>query len=351
MRQLSRTSRPDSKQSSRSDSPSSTQSPPGTPLPPTPNPPLDNMSSLGFLSYFKVPLAVSTVLVAGLSGLLYWKQNEIIYPRNFPIGTRTEVPRPSDFPEYDNMHDAEELFIPTPDGQVLHAYLMKPGNKSAYGRSNSGVTIIMFHGNAGNIGHRLPIAGVMDINVRCNILMLEYRGYGKSTGAPDEKGLNIDAQAGLDWIRSREDLRKTKIIVYGQSLGGAVSIQLVARNLDTGDIAGLILENTFLSIRKMIPAALPPARYLTPLCHQIWPSEQTLPAIDSIPILFLSGEQDEIVPPSHMLRLHALCTSANKRIRTFPTGTHNNTVAMPGYFDAVSDFIDHYIIKADVLRR
>ncbi len=115
------------------------------------------------------------------------------------------------------------------------------------------ITIIMFHGNAGNIGHRLPVAGVLDQFVDANILMVEYRGYGLSTGRPDEKGLNVDGQTALDYVRERKDLSGSKIVVYGQSLGGAVSIQLVARNLEQGDIAALILENTFTSIRKLIP--------------------------------------------------------------------------------------------------
>ena len=111
----------------------------------------------------------------------------------------------------------------------------------------------MFHGNAGNIGHRVPIARALQESLGCNVLMLEYRGYGLSTGTPDENGLMIDAQTGLDWIRNREETKDTKIVVYGQSLGGAVSIKLVAQNQKAGDIAGLILENTFTSIRKLIP--------------------------------------------------------------------------------------------------
>ena len=83
--------------------------------------------------------------------------------------------------------------------------------------------------------------------------MLEYRGYGASTGTPDEKGLMIDAQTGLDWIRTSTETKDNKIVVYGQSIGGAVAIQLVAKNQDAGDVIGLILENTFTSIRKMIP--------------------------------------------------------------------------------------------------
>lgn len=83
--------------------------------------------------------------------------------------------------------------------------------------------------------------------------MLEYRGYGLSTGTPNEEGLMIDAQTGIDYIRQRAETSKTKIVIYGQSLGGAVSIQLVAKNQEAGDIAGLILENTFTSMRKLIP--------------------------------------------------------------------------------------------------
>jgi fermentation-respiration switch protein FrsA (DUF1100 family) len=173
--------------------------------------------------------------------------SEIIYPRNLPPGTRTEVPRPHEF----NIEESEELSITTPDGETLSGFLVKPPNKS----QARPITILSFHGNAGNIGHRLPIAKVLAEQLQCTTLMLEYRGYGLSTGSPNEKGLAIDAQTGLDYIRSREDLKGNRIVVYGQSLGGAVSIDLVSRNKGTGDIKGLILENTFLSIAKMIPKA------------------------------------------------------------------------------------------------
>jgi fermentation-respiration switch protein FrsA (DUF1100 family) len=111
----------------------------------------------------------------------------------------------------------------------------------------------MFHGNAGNIGHRVPIAKVLEETLGCNVMLLEYRGYGLSSGSPDENGLKIDAQTGVDYIRQRAGLKDTKIIIHGQSLGGAVAIDLVANNQDRDDIAALILENTFLSIRKLIP--------------------------------------------------------------------------------------------------
>lgn len=106
----------------------------------------------------------------------------------------------------------------------------------------------------------------------------------------------IDAQTAIEYLRERAETSSHKIIVYGQSLGGAVAIKTVAKNQKAGDIAGLVLENTFLSMRQLIPSVVPPARYLTILCHQVWPSESLIPTITEVPILFLSGLQDEIVP-------------------------------------------------------
>jgi fermentation-respiration switch protein FrsA (DUF1100 family) len=112
----------------------------------------------------------------------------------------------------------------------------------------------MFHGNAGNIGHRIPIARMFMQRMGCSVLMLEYRGYGLSTGSPDEVGLMIDAQTGFDYLRQRPDTRDNDIVLYGQSLGGAVAIQLAAKNQKDKKLIGLVLENTFLSMRKLIPS-------------------------------------------------------------------------------------------------
>lgn len=169
----------------------------------------------------------------------------MIYPRNIPVDARTNVPSPRQF----GIKDFEDLQIPTPDGQSLHALFLRP----PLGRRQRNLTVLMFHGNAGNIGHRVPIAKALQDTLHCNVFMLEYRGYGLSTGTPDEAGLKIDAQTALDYLRQRPETRDTKIVVYGQSLGGAVAINLVATNQEEDEISGLILENTFLSIRKLIP--------------------------------------------------------------------------------------------------
>ncbi|KAI2776053.1 alpha/beta-hydrolase [Daldinia loculata] len=284
-------------------------------------------------AYMRLPALASTGVAAVLTTLLYFKQKALIYPSHMPPNARTNVPRPSQF----GIKDFEELVIPTNDGEKLSAFYIR-GPK---GGRNSKCTILMFHGNAGNIGHRLPIARMLINYIGCNVFMLEYRGYGLSTGEADEKGIAIDAQTALDYLRSRAETSSHKLVVYGQSLGGAVSIKLVSKNQHAGDIVGLILENTFLSMRSLIPSVIPPAKYLTMLCHQVWPSESILPSITEVPILFLSGLQDEIVPPSHMRKLYELATTPTKIWKPLPGGDHNSSVLEEGYFEAISDFVSN----------
>ncbi|KAG8525256.1 uncharacterized protein KY384_008900 [Bacidia gigantensis] len=305
------------------------------------------------LAYARYPLYIFTSLFTLCSGALYWKQNEIIYPRFMPPGCREPagVPTPDQF----GISDWSSPTLITPDGERLHTFLVQPprthpnygngrgrvqeeGEKDggAEGRGGrGGLVVIMFHGNAGNIGHRLPIAKIIAEQAGVRVFLVEYRGYGLSTGQPDEEGLVRDAQTALDWVRQSEECRGDGVVVYGQSIGGAVAVRVVVTNQpnrfggrgnggggdseseeegEGGEIRGLMLENTLTSMRKLIPrekrvdgraeektaltrsSALPPAKYLAPLCHQTWKSEEYIPKIRNVPILFLSGLKDEIIP-------------------------------------------------------
>jgi abhydrolase domain-containing protein 13 len=295
-----------------------------------------NMS--GMLSYLRIPVIASSALTALGSSLLYFKQNDIIYPANLPPGARTDIPTPERF----HLEGADSIKFPTPDGETLHAYILRPPNPAL--RKN--VTLLTFHGNAGNVGHRLPIGKVLSESLGCHVFMAEYRGYGLSTGSPSEEGLTIDGQTALDFVRNHDELRKTTIVIYGQSLGGAVTIKLVQANQDIGDIAGVILENTFTSIRKLIPSVMPPAKYIASWCHQKWSSDETILKMTNtdIPILFLSGLRDEIVPSHMMKTLYQSCPT-RKTFKTFPDGDHNSTVAEPGYFDAIWQFLMQEVLN------
>ncbi|RMZ80598.1 hypothetical protein DV738_g2691, partial [Chaetothyriales sp. CBS 135597] len=286
------------------------------------------------ISYLRMPFLAGWGLTALGSTLLYFRQNDLIYPANVPAGSRTQVPEPTQF----GIRNADSVNLQTPDGETLHAYLLRPANSSI----SKNCTIITFHGNAGNVGHRLPIGKILADTLGCYCFMAEYRGYGLSTGSPSEEGLAIDGQTVLDYVRNHEELKNTRIIVYGQSLGGALTVKLVQANQHVGDIAGVILENTFTSIRKLIPSVMPVAKWISVLCHQTWKSDETLAKMTKtdIPFLFLSGLKDEIVPPEMMRTLHSICP-CRKSWHEFPNGHHNDTVAEPGYFDAIWAFLIH----------
>jgi len=208
-------------------------------------------------------------------------------------------------------------------------------------------TVFTFHGNGMNFSGQLPCAKLFYQNMRCNIVMLSYRGYGNSEGVPSEKGIQMDAQAALDYILQHPVLQRTKIILYGQSLGGAVAIDLLSRN--TTKVHALIVENTFLSLPKMVRAILPVLSPFSVFCSQKWDSEKAITRIpQTVPILMLSGKADEVVPAAHMERLCEIARgpaaagaedNPNRVWRQFVGRRHNDTAGEVGYWTAVTDFV------------
>ncbi|CAM0137934.1 bem46 protein, variant [Umbelopsis sp. WA50703] len=281
-------------------------------------------------SWLSYTLSATGLASAAGGVMLYLYQSELLYLPAHPEGSRTQVPKPSEY----GMPFLEET-LTTKDNVKIRSYIIPQQDTEA---AMNAPTIIYFHANAGNMGHRLPIAKVFWEKFKANVVMLSYRGYGLSEGTPSDKGLRIDSQTMLDYVRASPILGKTKIIAYGQSLGGAVAIDVVARNPDA--FAGLMIENTFLSVTKMIPHVIPMLKNLTWLCHLNWPSESSMRQIVKTPILFLSGKKDELVPPSHMRTLYEISpTRATKVWKEFANGTHNDTCIQQGYFSAIRDFL------------
>ena len=112
----------------------------------------------------------------------------------------------------------EDCKIITKDNVKLHAWFVKASANPKNCR-----TMIFFHGNAGNVGSRLPNISVIIREMNCNVLILAYRGYGNSEGTPSELGLKLDAEATLEYAIKREDIDPKRIFVFGRSLGGAVA--------------------------------------------------------------------------------------------------------------------------------
>ncbi|KAK0205802.1 alpha/beta-hydrolase [Desarmillaria ectypa] len=235
-----------------------------------------------------------------------------------------------------------EVDVVASDNVVLKCYLIRAAHNPS-----PRATAILFHGNGYHVWHHLHCSQQFH-RLRCNVLMVSYRGYGNSNGIPTERGLRWDAQAALDFVLADSQLSSVPIVLHGHSLGGAVAIDLVSRN--PTKVQALIIENTFLSI-PTIAREIPCIRYFTFFVHQKWDSASKISSIPrTTPILMLSGEQDEVVPPKHMHELWALArrrsssgvkddTPLEDTFQSFPEGQHADTSIQSNYWFTVENFL------------
>lgn len=182
-------------------------------------------------------------------------------------------------------------------------------------------------------------------HLNANIFMVEYRGYGNSDEVkPNEAGLKLDAEAALNFILEHDAIDSDKVFVFGRSLGGAVAFHLAqfAENSNI-QLAGIIVENTFLSISKMVDHLLPLLAPLKSFVLRIgWVSELIAPSL-STPILYLAGDTDELVPHSHMKELYHLSDKGRSHVcmHVIEGGMHNDTWIKGGldYYDKTIAFM------------
>jgi len=272
----------------------------------------------------------------GLSGILYQAGDRLLFHPEQPPHSRVFVPTPTmvNLP-------FENLFISARDGTQLHMFLIKQDSSS----SSTAPTLLYLHGNAGNIGHRLVNVKGLYTAIGCNVAVLEYRGYGRSEGTPSEEGMYMDAQAALNYLCSRADIASDRIIAFGRSLGGAIAIDLATRSENKDKLAVVILENTFTSIPEIARIIFPfkPVR-----CIPVWFYKNQFKSRWkccqlSQPTLFLSGLEDQLIPPSMMTELYTACGAPVKRLARFPGGTHNETWAARDYYQTINYFLDEVL--------
>ncbi|KFM75546.1 Abhydrolase domain-containing protein 13, partial [Stegodyphus mimosarum] len=291
-----------------------------------------------FVIYWCYGSLIALVLfLFALSGLVFQIGDFLLYHPNQPPQSRLYVPLPSLFGL-----PAESIFLKTADDVKIHAFFIKQ-DTSIIGQVP---TVLYLHGNAGNIGHRLPNAQGFFQYCGCNVLLLEYRGYGHSEGTPSEEGLYLDAQAGLQYLLQVSYIDKSKIIVFGRSLGGAVAIDLVSRPRFGKYVLVLIVENTFTSIPDIAKEMF---NWKIVKCLPVWAFKNQFLSLKKIkkvkrPTLFISGEADLLIPPHMMKLLCQMCGSPLKRFQSFQYGTHNETWQCKGYYRAINIFIDDIML-------
>jgi uncharacterized protein len=173
--------------------------------------------------------------------------------------------------------------------------------------------VLHFHGNAGNIQDRLPLAAAF-ARERLETLLLDYRGYGRSEGSPWEEGLYLDAEAAFSWgVR-----RSLPMALYGESLGGAVAAELAIRRSATA----LVLQSTFTSLAEMADVVLPVVGRL--LIRQRFDTAGKIPGIRQ-PILIVHGQEDTLVPRAMGARLFQLAPT-QREFLVVPEAGHNDLI-------------------------
>nr|XP_039255242.1 protein ABHD13-like [Styela clava] len=280
----------------------------------------------GDIKYVLVPFLLIFFL-----GLLYKLQDRLLYHPEMPANSSLYVPFPSHLPH-------EILRLKTEDGEGLHGYFIK---KQENGSTSP--TVLYFHGNAGNAGS--PCTLPLNTICGCNVLVVDYRGYGKSTGCPSEEGLYIDGKTCIEYLRTRSDVDPNKIILFGHSMGGAIAIHLAAMaHGEEYRIAALIVENTFTSIpdaaQHVFRGILPGISKLPIVCYKNKFMSIDKIAKVNVPILFICGDKDEILDPNMTRILRNASDNSHTIFVRVPKGSHNDTWCVShSYYKCVSAFL------------
>ncbi|MBV8994922.1 MAG: alpha/beta hydrolase [Pseudonocardiales bacterium] len=212
----------------------------------------------------------------------------------------------------------------TADGERLHGWWV------AADRPRSRGHVLFFHGNAGNIGDRVPLARLL-ASTGFDVMLFDYRGYGRSTGRPGERGTYLDADAARQAMVGLAQCDPARIIYLGESLGAAVAAELALR----WPPRGLILQSAFTSLRDVARRHYPLPRSLIP---DAYPTIRRIGRLE-MPVLVLHGDRDRIVPLSQGRKLFEAAREP-KQLHVFSGLGHNDLLcAGPHYGQVIAQWI------------
>jgi hypothetical protein len=218
----------------------------------------------------------------------------------------------------------DDFTIRTEDGEKLNVWWVPAARPRG--------AVLLFHGNAGNISHRIDYA-LMFRGLGYSTLLVDYRGYGKSTGKPSEEGTYKDADAAWRWLTQTRGIPEERIVVFGESLGGGVSSWLASRHKPRA----LVLASTFTSavdlgaqVYGFLPVRL--------ISRYRYPTLERLPDVRS-PVLVIHSPHDDIIPYSHGRKLYDAAREPKALIEL--AGGHNDgfVFARQEWVRALDDFL------------
>lgn len=258
----------------------------------------------------KIVAAIAVLLYGLVIVALYALQSRLIFfPGKLPPGFKFTASR-----------NCQELFLPATDGERINA-LFFPN------RGNS--VILYFHGNAGNLGG-WQFVGQDFLSTGYDFMIIDYRGYGKSSGKLSENGFYLDADAAYDYL-IKKGFAPENILIYGRSIGSGVAVDLASRK----PCQGLILESPYSSMEELATEKFPfffPSLYL----QYKFDNFGKINRVKS-PVIFLHGLEDGLIPASHSRRLFESFKGKKKLIEV-PGGSHNNLASFTAYVEFLKNF-------------
>ena len=262
-------------------------------------------------------LLAAAAAYAALVLLVSCSQSRLIYFPDMPSRELAGTPKQIGL-------DFESVEFGTDDGVRLHGWFVPA--------AEPGGTLLFFHGNAGNISHRLDSLRIFH-DLGLSTLILDYRGYGQSAGTPSEEGTYRDAEAALRYLQSQRGVAANDVIVFGRSLGAAIAAHLASRH----QVRALILESAFTSVPEMAATLYPflPTSWLVRFSY----ATKDYVANRSCPLLVIHSRDDEIVP---FEQGQALFAAANppKRFLELRGGHNDGFLASRGvYVKTLEEFL------------
>lgn len=252
-------------------------------------------------------------LIAGyllLLSLMYLFQRQLIF---FPTSNYLITPEKAGL-------NAENVWISTQDGEKLHGWFF-PVEESEY-------VVVLSHGNAGNISNRIDIGKLLS-EIGFSVLLYDYRGYGKSTGKPDEQGLYTDIESVVQYLNTEKGFKEVEMIMYGRSLGGAVAAYAASKYL----VAGLVIDSAFENLKTMVADLYPFVP--SSLAAYEFPTENYLSKITNIPVMIMHSRNDEIINFSHGQKLFEIANEPKRFVEL--RGGHNDN-----FHESADIHIEHW---------
>ncbi|MES9993683.1 MAG: alpha/beta hydrolase [Candidatus Thiodiazotropha sp.] len=265
------------------------------------------------LKEISVLLLLGLLLLLAFSLYLYFNQTNLIHLPNIPSRELQTTPAQRGFA-------FEQVSLLTEDKVKLDGWFIPHESPRA--------TLLFFHGNAGNISHRLDSIALFS-SLGLSVLIIDYRGYGRSQGKPSEQGLYRDAEAAWSYLLEERSIPGQQILLFGRSLGGAVAAYLAANH----DPMGVVLESSFTSVPDMAAELYPwlPVRWLA---HYDYNSVERMADIGS-PVMIIHSRQDEIIPFDHGRTLYERAAEPKRFLEL--SGDHNS-----GFMQNIDSYRDHW---------